>query len=707
MKKPFAAVALIPFTAFAQGTASLPPVVVTATRVETPPFDVPASIDRIGGETIRDNRLQVNISESVGFVPGVVARDRQNYAQDVQLSIRGFGARSTFGVRGVRVIVDGIPATLPDGQGQVSHIDLGSADSIEVLRGPFSALYGNSSGGVVVVNTEEGRGPPTVALSGTGGSDDTWRAGAKVAGGSDGLGVVADVSRFRTDGYRDHSAAQRDLGNAKVTARPDTSSKLDVVLNSVALPKAQDPLGLTRAQWDANPRGVDPVAIDFDTRKTVEQTQLGATYERSFGAAHTLRVMAYGGHRGTEQFQAIPVASQVPPTHPGGVIVLARDYGGGDARWTWKGGTAQAPVTVVAGLAYDTLDEHRRGFQNFTGPVANPIRGVEGALRRDENNTATANDQYLQGSWDFAPRWRLDLGVRHSDVRVESTDNYIVTGNGNDSGSVKFSATLPVGGLMFKLSDREHLYVAAGSGFETPTLTELSYRPGGQPGLNFALQPARSDNIELGAKTRYDAIGELNLAFFETRTRNEIVTFSNLGGRAIFQNAGKTRRRGLELSWSRRLWADLQAQAAYTWLDATYRESFGTCLAAGCPTAANPLVPIPAGNRIPGIPRQQFVAQLGWKPPAGWNAGVEMRALSRVYVNDPNSEWAPGFGVAGANVGYVARWVGWDWRAWARVDNVFDKRYAGSVIVNEGNGRFYEPAPGRTWLVGLSGAVAF
>jgi iron complex outermembrane receptor protein len=354
-------------------------------------------------------------------------------------------------------------------------------------------------------------------------------------------------------------------------------------------------------------------------------------------------------------------------------------------------------------VAYDFLDEHRRGLQSFIGSTL----GVEGALRRDEDNRATAFDQYVQGSWQFAPRWRLDAGVRHSTVRIRSDDNFIVTGNGDDSGSTRFSATLPVAGLMFKLSERENLYVTAGRGFETPTLTELSYRPGGQPGLNFGLEPARSRNVELGVKTRYESIGQLNAAVFETQTQHEIVTLSNLGGRAIFQNAGKTRRRGLELSWNRHLWGDLQGQAAYTVLDARYRDPFTTCLAAGCPTVANPLVPVPSGNRIPGIPRQTLYAALGWAPATGWRGGLEARAVSRVFVNDPNSEAAPGYTVASANVGYVSRWAGWDWRAFARLDNLFDRRYAGSVIVNEGNGRFYEPAPGRTYLLGVSGAIAF
>ena len=254
-----------------EGQTRLAPVVVTATRTEESPFQVPASIDRIGGDTIRDAKAQVNISESLGGVPGLLARDRQNYAQDVQISVRGFGARSTFGIRGVRLYVDDIPATLPDGQGQITNVDLGSADRIEVLRGPFSALYGNSSGGVIQVFTEDGTGPPSLGAALSGGSYGALRVGAKASGAVGAFGYVVSGSNFHTDGYRDHSAAERNIGNAKLTWRDD-ANRVTLVVNSLALPKAQDPLGLTRAQFDTDPRSVDPAASS-DTRKTVDQVR--------------------------------------------------------------------------------------------------------------------------------------------------------------------------------------------------------------------------------------------------------------------------------------------------------------------------------------------------------------------------------------------------------------------------------------------------
>lgn len=697
--------AQVPTTpAAAAPPATLPPVVVTATRTEAAPFDVPASIDRVGAETIHDARAQVNISESLGGVPGLLARDRQNYAQDVQISVRGFGARSTFGIRGVRLYVDGIPATLPDGQGQISNVDLGSAGRIEVLRGPFSALYGNSSGGVVQVFTEDPTGPPSLRVDAAFGSDGLRRVGSTfngTAGPNGAFGIVASAGDFRSNGYREHSEVHRQIGNLKLRLAPDTDSTLTLIANSVALPTAQDPLGLSRAQFQANPRGVDPSAIAFDTRKTVEQTQGGLIYERRIDDANALRVMFYGGHRGTEQFQSIPVATQANPLNPGGVIVLGRDYQGSDARWTWRPGADEDhPFTLIGGLAYDTLKEHRRGYQNFIGTTL----GVQGALRRDEINDVSDLDPYLQATWKLSERWRLDAGVRHSRVRFESTDAYIVGANPDDSGRIGYGATLPVLALMFAATPEWHIYATAGRGFETPTLNELAYRPNGLTGLNLGLQPSSSDNVEAGVKGRLAQLGELSAALFDTRTEHEIVTLSNVAGRATYENAGATQRRGLELAWSATPRENLRTQLAYTYLDARYSDAFATCTITPCTL---PNLTVPAGSRIPGVARSVLFASLGWAPPEGWRAGAETRWLSRVYVNDANSDAAAGYATLGANVGYLLRAGRFTLQGFVRGDNLFDRRYAGSVIVNEGNNRFFEPAPGRTWLAGLSASAGF
>lgn len=681
---------------------TLTPVSVIATRTEVAPFDVPASVDVLDGERIRgDGRAQVNLSESLALVPGLLARDRQNQAQDLQLSVRGFGARSTFGVRGVRLYVDGIPATMPDGQGQLSHIDLASVGRLEVLRGPFSVLHGNSSGGVVQVFTEEGQGSPVLTSSAATGSYGLRRFDVKANGTAGALGYVLGAARLSADGYRQHSAAEREGVNARFDWVLDSDRKLTLVANAVSV-QAQDPLGLSRAQFDAAPRNVDGAATSFNTRKTVRQNQLGAVYDLRLGADKQLRLMAYGGQRATTQFQAIPTAVQASPQHPGGVIGLARDYGGLDLRWTTRTLLAQRPLELVVGLAYDAMAEERRGWQNFLGGTL----GVQGALRRDEKNRVTSLDPYLQATWKPDPRWTVNAGVRHSLVLFSSADHYIVGTNGNDSGSVRYSATLPAAGLTYAPSAQWRIYAAAGRGFETPTFNELAYRPDGTAGLNFALRPSRGDNLEAGIKWRSVPGApvriESTVAVFQAATQDEIVARTT-GGRSTFQNAGATRRRGLELTTSISPARHWLAQLSYTLLDVRYRDAFA------CPVNANvcPTGLVPAGNRIAGTARSALAFDLGWRPPTGWRAGVDARYLGSVAVNDFNSDAAASFVTLGGHVGYVAEVNRWSLAATARIDNLTDRKYAGSVIVNEGNGRYFEPAAGRNHVLSVSASYRF
>lgn len=699
---------LLPGAGYAQAGAGDPARSAEAPRlseitVSTPggpmrPFDVPASVDRVEGEDLRAQRLQAQFGEGLAGVPGLQLQNRHNFAQDLQLSIRGFGARSTFGVRGVRIYVDGIPATLPDGQGQTSNIDIASLDRVEILRGPFSALYGNSSGGVLQAFTATGEGPPRLAYSTAGASFGTWRQGLEASGSQGAVDYLLSANRFHTDGWRAHSAATRDLANGKLGLSLENGGRLTLLFNRVRL-DAQDPLGLTAQQLAAAPRSA-ALAEQYDTRKSVSQSQVGLLYEYRIDARQQLRLMTYAGERRTVQFQSIPPTAQLNPLSAGGVIDLQRRYQGLDLRWRGEFALAARPLELVAGLGYDDLREWRTGYENFLGAAFAPVLGVRGRLRRNERNTVQNLDPYAQATWHFAPDWTLEAGVRRSRVRFDSQDRYILGANGDDSGRARYGRTLPVASLRWQPLRDLALYLSAGRGFETPTLNELSYRSDGAGGLNFGLHPAVNDNLELGAKARL-AGGLLTAAVFETRTRDEIVTAGNSGGRASFQNAGRTRRHGLELGWQHETAGHWRTQLALSWLDARYRDAF--CAPAPC-SAGNA---VPAGNRIPGVARQSFFASFGWVPPQGWRAGVEFRALGRVQANDRNSASAPGYAVTALYAGYVRQWAQWEWSAFARVDNLFDRRYAGSVIVNESNARYYEPAPGRNWTMGVGAAYRF
>jgi iron complex outermembrane receptor protein len=703
-----AAAAFAAMQAWAQAPApaesTLRPLVVTATPgVAQSAFDTPASVDVIRGDTLRESQLGINLSEPLARVPGITALNRQNYAQDVQISSRGYGARATFGVRGLRLYTDGIPATAPDGQSQVSHFDLLSADRIEVLRGPFSALYGNSSGGVISLFTADG-GPETMAEVGTAfGSFGTRRHNARLSGQEGAVQYNLSATRFDTDGFRDHSAARRTGFNGKVRYNASEDTRLSFILNSVEMPDTQDPLGLTRAEFEADPRQASPAALLFNTRKSVDQQQGGVILEHRLDATHSFKFTGWSGKRVTEQFQSIPVATQTPITQPGGVIDLDRRYHGGDAQWVVRTRAFDAPLAVTFGLSADRMTEQRRGFQNFTGTGASQVLGVQGALRRDEENRVRSFDQYVQGVWTSA-RWSLTAGVRHSQVRFDSSDRFIAGANGDDSGAARYSATTPVLGVVFHANESLNLYASAGRGFETPTFNELSYRPAGT-GLNFDLRSAYSRQFEIGAKAELSPDWAVNAALFQARTTDELVVLTNAGGRSTFQNAGRTDRRGFEAALAGRFGGGWSTQLAATLLRARYDSAFTTC---GPPPCTTPAVVVLAGNRIPGIPRAMLFGELAWEHrPWGLQTAVEVRHTGRIAVNDGNTDFAPAATTVGLRASLRQELGRWTVREFVRVDNLADRRYAGSVIVNEGNGRFFEPAPGRNWLVGVNAAYAF
>jgi iron complex outermembrane receptor protein len=660
-------------SAFAQEDA----VVITATRVPQPSLDIPASVDRIYAEEIRDGRPQVNLSESMGRVPGIVVQDRGNYAQDFRVQSRGFGARAAFGVRGIRLIADGIPATMPDGQGQGATFALGSAERVEVLRGPFSSLYGNASGGVIVVETEDPPQQPTIGGDFFYGRYGTWRAGAKLGG----YNALLDASRFETDGYREHSAARRDHFNLKFKypLRADTS--LTLVGNQLRQPDTEDPLGLTRAQFEQNPRQVVPQAITFNTRKTVYQEQLGATLAHRLGGTSSVQATVYGGSRWVEQFLAF--AGTAPPeTTSGGVIQLDRGYGGAALRFF----TGDA-LRLSFGAEYERMEEGRKGFVNNFG--------VPGELRRDEDNTVSSTDLYAQGEWRFAERWSAHAGVRTSRVEFRSEDHFIVGANPDDSGSREYSATTPVAGIVFRPTKTFSLYGNIGRGFETPTFVELAHRNPPASGLNFGLNAARSRHAEIGAKAVLQGLARMSAAFFDVGTRDEIVVDTAIGGRTTFKNAGRTERTGIELGADTLLRGPFGAQLAYTRLDAVYADTFTT----GTTT-------IPAGNLLPAIPRTQIYGQLRFRQPRYYSY-VEALRRSRVPVNDANSEFADAYTVVNLVAGLVQQGSGWRVTQFVRLDNLTDRNYAGSVIVNDANGRFFEPAPRRSIGAGIQASVQF
>lgn len=676
----------------------LPVQVVSASRTPEAAVGVPASFELIPAARLREVGPGLQLSEALASVPGVVALDRRNPAQDLQLSVRGFGARSTFGVRGLRLYEDGIPQTMPDGQGQTSGFDLGAAQRVEVLRGPASVLYGNAAGGVVQVFGADAPDRPEARWSATAGPDGLWQVATEAGAQLGDVNVLVRAARQDSEGWREHSASSRRQWRARLKWRIDGDRELLAVVSEVRLPEAQDPLGLTAEQLASTPCQAGLNALAQDTRKGIAQRQVGLVHSWRSGASEW-RLMAHAGQREVLQFQAIPAppasTAQNAPGHPGGVIDLDRAFAGLDARWSWRGALRDGPLVLTAGWSFDEMRERRRGFQNFDDSVASGmVLGVRGALRRDEDNTARNADPYLQADWGFAPDWSVGAGLRHSHVRFSSRDRYVAPGNGDDSGAMSFRATTPVLSLSRQLGARAMAYVSAARSFETPTLNEVAYASvsGVETGWNRDLRASTGTQLELGAKWRDDAGRAAQLALFQVRTQDEIGVAQNAAGRSVFRNVGATERRGLELSAQARIAPGWSARVAAAWTRAEHLDAF---VGSGGSVAT--------GQAMSGVPRRTAWAELVWRPTAaGWHSALTWQHRGRIWANDASDAFAPASQTWSWRAGWRHVNQAWRFDAMLWVDNLADARSVGSVIINEASRRYFEPAPGRSATVSAS-----
>ncbi|MHA6493179.1 TonB-dependent receptor family protein [Pseudomonas borbori] len=663
------------------GVYQAPPLVISGSRYQASGFDLPFSVDRIDAQQAILGKPGVNLSEALTGVPGLVVQNRGNYAQDLQVSSRGFGARAAFGIRGIKLLADGIPVSSPDGQGQAGTFDLDTLDHIEVLRGPFASVYGSNSGGVIQLFSRDGEGPARVSADTSVAAWGTTRNRLSAEGGNDKAGFLINQSHFETDGYRDHSSATLDKTFAKLTFYPDDDSKLALIFSDLNQNDTEDPQGLTWAQYQADRRAAAPSAVLYNTRKTIDHRQLGLNYQREF-AAGTLEGTLYSGTRRVIQYQSIPAAVQANPNQSGGVIDFERTFYGGSTRWIQPFALEPGNLTLTAGLDYDFSRDDRQGYENFSGSQL----GVRGDLRRDERDEIASIAPYLQLGWQLG-KANLQAGLRYNEVAFDVEDHYL--GNGDDSGDTRYRDLTPSIGASYALTPTLNIYGSWSEGLETPTLNELSYS-GTDGGFGFGLEPASSEQFEVGVKTLLGTHTRLNAALFQIDTENELVVAEAAGGRTRYQNAGQTRRQGLELSLDSQLSDTLKARLAYTRLSAVYSKDFtsnGTT--------------IEAGNRIPGVPATSLFGELSWTPLEGVSTAVEGIYRSKLYVEDSNIEkTAPSNTLFNWQARFEQKLERLTFNQVLRVDNLLDREYIGSIIVGDGNGRYYEPGPERAWYVG-------
>jgi iron complex outermembrane receptor protein len=675
-------------TAFAQTE-----VLVQSGRLEQKQFDAPASIYTIDAQAIRNSGPQVNLSDVLAQAPGVVALNRNNYAQDVQISIRGFGARSAFGMRGIRLITDGIPATMPDGQGQTSTVSMTSTDRMEILTGPLALLYGNAAGGVIQTYTREAGDTPEAQVSMYAGSFGMTRTDWQISQRSGNVGMVADYSTFAIGGYRANSDTRRQQLNTVITvdAKPDTRFKF--IINVFDMPYAKDALGLKAADVSQTPSAAGANAISTRTRKTVKQEQTGFVMEHIVDSDLKLQGRLYGGNRTNLQFQSTDKW-----------VGLDRQFEGMGLQATGKGKVlGNLHVNWVVGIDLDHAAELREGGTASNGEkiTTSPNNA------RNELNEARNRDIFAQANWSLSESYTLTTGARQSNVTLKSTD-YLPSNPDNGSGSVDYKATSPVIGLTWHALDNLNFYANHGRGFETPTISEAAYSGKDaatfKEKFNFDLLASTSRHLEVGSKWLPTPSSRLDAAWFHIDTDNELVAaYVSPSAKTSYANVAKTKRDGFELALRNQYTPNWRSQASASFINATYEAGPSN------------------GNMIPSIPKQQLFTSLQWsergfsssgqKPPLGLEASLDLISRSSMWANDANttsaSDYALAPGFAQLNARIRQRYLIGTARleSFIGVDNLTNRATISSVLINQSSKQYFEPGLPRSWIVGFSSQI--
>ena len=694
--------ALVLATSFARAQTEvlkapdLEEMVITASKYYQSPFEVASSIDLINRTNIQDTQQQINISESLSRVPGIQAINRQNYAQDTMISIRGFGANSAFGARGIKVYVDGIPATMPDGQSQLSHIDLSSVESIEVLRGPFSVLYGNSAGGVVNIQTEKGEPGTAITSYSSYGSFNTSKLGVKASGYESGVNYLLDVNNLNTSGSRTHSEASRDNENAKIIFGAGQDTQISVIGNRVNL-FANDPLGLTASQLITNPQGAGINAESWNTRKTVTQLQGGIELLQKLNSESGLKLMVYSGTRNQFQYQA-PSSQTIPFVN--GAISLDRSYSGFDGQYQLKTSINQMPFKMTFGINYGNDNDHSMGYCNSYGALVN-CTGKNSSINTDANYQAKNLDQYLQIEIDPMDKVNISLGLRNTSTQLSANDNLNTWSTTNKT----YNNLLPMASVSYLLDSLNRLYTSVGIGYDTPTLNQIKYSCGNTGCTTASSSPNMLDaattlQYEIGWKSKVPEIGNFNIAIFMAKSNNEIVALNNISGKTVYQNANTTARTGLELFGHFDISKNWYSNIAYTYTMAQVTQDYQSAVGGV----------ISAGTSIPGVSAHRLFSELAWQlQDHSLNIGAEMIAASNMFATDTNAVNSSAGGYVIGNLRAFAKQYkdNWSFTEIARINNIFDTYYVGSVIINQASAQYFEPSPGRNWFIGANASYQF
>jgi iron complex outermembrane receptor protein len=664
---------------------TLDTVFVTVTRgLSTTPMNAPFAMTIVEPDSARPGQRHTALDETLSLIPGLTAVNRTNPSQDPRISIRGFGARSTFGVRGVRVLRDGMPLTLPDGQTPVDYLSLESVGRIEVIRGAASALYGNASGGVIDLRTAA---PPATRLSGEArqwfGDYGLSRTTVKAGGVSGRAYYQADASFTRNEGFRVYSRQRTTSGFARVGAiAGGTDYALDIL--GLDMPVAENPGALALAQFRSDPRLADQPSVNKAARKKVRQIQVGASARRTL-AHDELFLSLFVGARSL--YNPLTFA----------VVDVDRGTEGIGARATHLSPIANRSNRLTAGFDIQSQNDSRLNYSNcnFVPPLAAPtaacpILGEEkGTITLDQREVVTSAGSYIADELVLSPGLRVSAGVRADNVSFDVADRLISGTNPDDSGRRSMRAVTPYFGAVARVARDHSVYANISSAFETPTATELGNHPDGSAGINQELDPQKSTTYETGVKGDIRGAIRYDVAAFISKVRDELVPFEipSSNGRRYFRNAGRTTRRGAEIGFTMETGL-LSTTASYTYSHFRFDRYV---------TGAS----VFDGNRIPGIPdhRVQVSARVATR---GMFAVVEGEVAGSAFVDDANSAKAPGYEVMHLRTGSDRLFGLPSLSLVAGIQNVFNRLYSPSISVNAAAGKYFEPAARRTVYLGAS-----
>lgn len=631
--------------------------VVVAPKVPTPLSRTPAAVSVVEREDIQEGRATLGLYEALVGVPGLVTQSRNNASQDLRLSIRGFGARSAFGIRGITVLVDGFPETMPDGQTNVDSLDMASAERIEVLRGLASSLYGNAAGGVVSITTEEGPDRPFVEARTVHGDNALWKLNVKGGGKSGDVRWLVGASRQTQQGWRRLSGTEQVLVNGKVGWTPDGRSELKAVLSLVDAPEAGDAGGLTRAEVEGDPRQASPLNERFRAGESVRQGRLGLTYRRRLGEEHEVEA---SGFLALRRFQnALP---QV-------VVAFDRTFDGVSVRYGNRGPLLGLRSRFTVGAEVQSQADRRKNFDNAEGrPGSTP--------QLDQDEGVLGLGLFAQEELELRERLTLVAGARY-DVSRYAVEDFLKE-DGDGTGTRTFQQPTGRLGLIWAPRPEVSVFGSLTQAFEAPTTTELAVPTGG--GLSRDLKPQRSNGVELGARGLLGSRLRYDVALFAVWIQDGLVRFEDERARAYFRNTGRSRHMGAEVALEAKVTEELRVRAAYNALQATFRDyvSQGRQL---------------RGRQVPGIPANQVSAEAVYQHASGARAAVEVYSAGGLYADDANTVREHTAWVVNARLGHRFPMGAFEVSPFLGFQNLLSARYSDNVRVNASRGRYFEPAP--------------